>query len=302
MIAEDERELPQQHRRIDEHAERDEEEARQDVAQRANLGVRLVAVLALRQDQAAEKRAERHRDAEERTGPGCPDAREEYRQRKRFAAPAAATSRKTTGRTNRLTTATTPIAAAPSRALPGRRRAASARQDRHEQQQNDDAKILKEHDADDQPSVGRIELVQVPSSLSTMAVLESATKRPAKSPSRHVGSTGIASDEDEDDAAVSAIWSVPPMRTLRQIRRISVRENSSPTVKSSSTMPISASISTSSCVLTIPMPAGPATGAGDDERHDRGNVDAAQNEDEDQCDRVGQYQFGQGCVPRHDSV
>ena len=59
--------------------------------------------------------------------------------------------------------------------------------------------------------------------------------------------------------AVTPIWSEPPMRTLRQIRRISVRENSRPTVKRSSTMPISASISTSSCVLTIPMPAGPAT-------------------------------------------
>ena len=74
---------------IDEHPERDEEQAREDVAQRTNLGVRLMAVLALREDQTAEKRAERHRDAEERAGPRRADAREQHRQRKRFAAPAA---------------------------------------------------------------------------------------------------------------------------------------------------------------------------------------------------------------------
>ena len=42
--------------------------------------------------------------------------------------------------------------------------------------------------------------------------------------------------------------------------------------------------------------------AGDDERDDRGDADAAQNEDEDQGDRVGQHQFGQGCVHGHASV
>ncbi len=46
----------------------------------------------------------------------------------------------------------------------------------------------------------------------------------------------------------------------------------------------------------------PGDRAGDDERDDRGDADAAQNEDEDQGDRVGQYQFGQGCVHGHDSV
>ena len=43
-------------------------------------------------------------------------------------------------------------------------------------------------------------------------------------------------------------------------------------------------------------------GAGDDERDDRGDADAAQNEDEDQGDRVGQNQFGQGRVHGHASV
>ena len=51
----------------------------------------------------------------------------------------------------------------------------------------------------------------------------------------------------------------PATSTFRQIRRISVSENSSPTVKSSSTIPISDSTSTSSCVFTMPMPVGPAT-------------------------------------------
>ena len=93
-----------------------------------------------------------------------------------------------------------------------------------------------------------------------MAVLESATKTPEKTPRRH-------NDVEFENArtrtrmatAVAPTCSVPPISTFRQIRRISVSENSSPTVKSSSTIPISASMSTSSCVLTIPIPAGPAT-------------------------------------------
>ena len=74
--------------------------------------------------------------------------------------PLRATSRKSTGSTNRLTIATTPIAAAGLREHfrdDGERRA--ARQDRDEQQQDDDAEVLEEHDADDQASVRRIELI-----------------------------------------------------------------------------------------------------------------------------------------------
>ncbi len=160
---EDERELPQQHRRIDEHAERDEEEARQDVAERANLGVRLVAVFALRQDQAAEKCAERHRDAQERTRPRRSDAREDHRQRKRFAPPAAGDQPEEHGQDEPADDRHHPDRATGLREYfrdDGERRA--ARKDRDEQQQDDDAEVLKEHDADDQASVRRIELVSAP--------------------------------------------------------------------------------------------------------------------------------------------
>ena len=42
---------------VDQHADRDEEQAGQQIAQRPDIGVHLMAVLALGQDQASEKRA-----------------------------------------------------------------------------------------------------------------------------------------------------------------------------------------------------------------------------------------------------
>ena len=126
--------------------------------------------------------------------------------------PLRATSRKSTGRTNRLTMATTPMAAAGLREHFGDdRERRAAREDRDEQQQDDDAEVLKEHDADDESSVGRVELISsVPSSLSTMAVLESATKSPAKSPRRHIDvEPENASTRRRMATAVTPIWSVP---------------------------------------------------------------------------------------------
>ena len=91
-----------------------------------------------------------------------------------------------------------------------------------------------------------------------MAVLESATKRPMKSASRN-DTFSVNASTTATTAAVPAICSAPAERMVRQICRMAVSEKSSPTVKSSRTMPTSASISTSWGVLITRMPLGPAT-------------------------------------------
>ena len=54
-----------QRARIDQHPDRDEEQARKQVAERADLRVHLVAHLALGKHQPREKRADSHREARE---------------------------------------------------------------------------------------------------------------------------------------------------------------------------------------------------------------------------------------------
>ena len=102
--------------------------------------------------------------------------------------------------------------------------------------------------------------------------------------------------------AVTPIWSVPPMRTLRQIRRISVEgkleadgEEKQHDAHFGEHFDVILRLDDADARR-------PRDRAGDDERDDRRNADAAQDEDEDQGDRVRQHQFGQGSVHGHDSV
>ena len=145
---------------IGEHAERDEEQPGEDVAQRTDLGVRLMAEFALGEDQPAEKRAERHRNAEQRADPRRADAGQEHGERKRFAASALRHQPEEDGQDQPADERYR--ADRRGRAQQHERHAAQrrlARQDRHEQQQTDDREVLKEQDADHQAAMRCIELV-----------------------------------------------------------------------------------------------------------------------------------------------
>jgi hypothetical protein len=73
---------------IDQHAERDEEQTGQDVADRSHFRERLMAELALGEHEAGEKRTNRHRQSEERAQRCRSNGRDDDRERKRFT-PAA---------------------------------------------------------------------------------------------------------------------------------------------------------------------------------------------------------------------
>ena len=123
-------------------------------------------------------------------------------------------------------------------------------------------------------------------SLMTIAVLESATKMPSTTSRRNPDSPR-ATAMAITTAAVTTICAAPPKTTRAHVRRSPVTEKSSPAVKSSKAMPISASTSTSACVPTTRSPAGPVMmperikrdnrrhpeTAGDQQQRQRGGVD-----------------------------
>ena len=288
----------------DQHPERDEEQPREDVAKGTNLGVRLMAVLALREDEAAEKRAERHRDAEERAGPRRADAREQHRQRKRLPPPA---SRHEPEEHRQHEPADDGHDADGRR---GRREhfgyygeGRSARQDRDEQEQPDDAEVLEEHDAHDESPVWGVELIRRAQFLEHDSGARERNEEAceeAQAPGRHRARE--REDEDEDrrrgcaDLQRPADQHLPPDPADLGKRELEAdREEQQHDAHLGQQLDI---------VLRLDDAHACRAGdrAGDDERDDRGDSDAAEDQDEDQCNRVGQHQFGQGRVRGHASV
>ena len=114
--------------------------------------------------------------------------------------PLRATSRKSTGRTKRLTTATAPMAATSLCQDFGHdRQRHAARQDRNEQQQPDDAEILKEHHADDKTAVRRVELIQRAQFLEHDRGARERDEEPREEPDApHRGLSGKGQHEQQD--------------------------------------------------------------------------------------------------------
>ena len=252
----------------------------------------------------AEECAERHRDAEQRADPRRADAGDQHRQRERFA---AAALRHQPEQHRQHEPADGGNGANRQRRLQQHQRDAAqrgpARENRYEQQQPDDREVLKQQHADHQPAVRRVELVAG----RQFAQHDGRARQRDEQADEERDAPRFAHRQDHAPA------SAPPRcrrsaacrRTARPSRcgRISLSENSRPTVKSSSTMPRSARTLTSSCVLTMPMPVGPAIDAGDDERDDRRDSQPRQHEDQAERDRVGRNQFGEKCsVLRHAPV
>ncbi len=92
-------------------------------------------------------------------------------------------------------------------------------------------------------------------SFSTSAVLESASNDPKKR--ARAGCRPAAASPPPTSATVSSTCSTPARMAPRPMRPRSVSENSSPTVKSSSTTPNSARVRTSSASRISPRPPGP---------------------------------------------
>ena len=134
-------------------------------------------------------------------------------------------------------------------------------------------------------------------------MLERATKRPAKSPKRHIAvEPEKARTSRRIAAAVPPILERPPDEDLApdaadfgegELESDGEEQQHDPHLGQHLDVVLG---------LDDADARRPGDGASDDERDDRRDADAAENEDEDQGDRVGQYQFGQGRVRGHGSV
>src|SRR2546428_611554 len=94
------------------------------------------------------------------------------------------------------------------------------------------------------------------SPLRTMAVLESATRKPRSSDTRQLRCSAMASTQLS--ATVRPTWAPPPATTCRPISRSRLRENSMPMVKSNRMTPTSARLSTWCASETKPSALGPS--------------------------------------------
>ena len=95
------------------------------------------------------------------------------------------------------------------------------------------------------------------SPLRTIAVLESAIRKPTKMP--FGAEVPARTARTATTAVVSPTWRLPPTERMRPRRRSSSRENSRPMVKSRSATPTSASRSTWCGSRTAPRPPGPSS-------------------------------------------
>ena len=185
-----------------------------------------------------------------RRWPGAPPG-------KRFTPAARPTSRNSTGM-QPAHDATTAIAAR-RRQTPGHGRERSpARQNRDEQEQHDDAEVLEQEDATmRRPWASRAGCAA--QLLQDDGRAGQRHEEADEQPSRHDAGRGSRARARARRAAVPRDLERAAEDDLPPDAPDSVSENSRPTVNSSSTMPISASLSTSSWVWTMPRPAGPAT-------------------------------------------
>ena len=159
-----------------------------------------MAVLALREHQPSEERAKRHRDPEQRAGPGRADAREQHREWKRLPSSASRDQpeehrqNETADQRDR-----TDGGSSLCQDFGHDRQRHTARQDRNEQQQPDDAEILKEHHADDEASVRRVELIQRAQFLEHDRGARERNEEPRKEPDApHRGLSRNGQDEQQD--------------------------------------------------------------------------------------------------------
>ena len=263
-----------------------------------------MAVLALREHQATKKGAERHRDTQERAGPGRADARQQHRQGKRLAPPAPgdepeenrqdepADHGDNTDRSRGL-----------GQHLRHDGQGRSARQDRDEQQQADDAEILKEHDADDEPSMWRVELIPGAQFLQHdggARECDEEAGEEAQAPHRRGAAERQHEEEDSHgrrrNLESAADQHLPPdPADFGEGELEADREEQQH----------DAHLRQHLDIVLCPDDADACwsgDGAGHDEGDDRWDPDAAQGEDEDQGDGVSQDQFGQGRVRGHASV
>ena len=82
--AEDQQQVALQHAEVQHHADRDEEEAEQDVAERPDRRLDLMTVLGLREHHAGEERAGRHRHAGGMRYPGRSQRHQQHGEREQF--------------------------------------------------------------------------------------------------------------------------------------------------------------------------------------------------------------------------
>ena len=232
---------------IEQHADRDEERGAEQDLQRHDLAEGVVAEPALADDQAGEERAERQADAGEAREPGRAEADRDDGEQEQLGRAGRATRSSSGGISRRATTSTTTMMAQrlaeraaqicaleppppasigtsstmtmiarswkisrPSAHLPVRRRRSRR---------------------------GR------PSSLSTIAVDDSDTRKPVKSAARQ--STPNAQQHQHVARLASTTWSPPPPKISVLIAPSLSRLNSMPMVKSSRMTPISAAALTS---------------------------------------------------------
>ena len=206
--------------------------------------------------------------------------------------------------TNRLTMATTPMAAAAFASTSGTTEGAcTPRENRDEQEQGDDTKVLEEHHPDDESPVWRVELIERPQFLEHDGGARERHEDPgedAQAPQRR--RVREREDEDEDghrrraDLQRPADQHLPPDPADLGERELEPdREEQQHDTDLGQHVDIVLRLDdTDTCRA--------CHRAGHDERDDGRDSDAAEHEDEDQCDRIGQHQFGQGCVRGHASV
>jgi hypothetical protein len=146
--------------RNEEHAQRDEEQAREQVPERSHLCMDLVAELAAGQHEAGQERAEGHRQAQRRTGRGGPDAGYEHCQSEGLALTRAGDEpqqhRQRVPADDGHASERQQRAAEHTR---NRRRLHRPRDHRGGQQEENDAQILEEQDAGGHAPGGSIEPV-----------------------------------------------------------------------------------------------------------------------------------------------
>ena len=179
----------------------------------------------------------------------------------------------------------------------------SARQNGHEQQQGDDAEVLKEHDADDQPAVRRVELIPAPQLLEHDRGARQRDEEPDEETETPAGQRARKQEDEHDDRCGGGAdleraadeHLAPDATDLGERELQADGEEQQHDAHLRQHLDIVLRLDDADACR-------PGDRAGDDERDDRRDPDPAEDENEDQCDRVGQHQFGQGRVSGHASV
>ena len=149
---------------LHEHADRDEEQRNEDVAERHELRERLVAVVGFRDDETCEKRAQRERRAGRRGAEGGERADEDHRDEKELAAPRLQDLRKRTRddgprRENHADDDERGLAQRDEQ--PGHAALGLSREEGQHEHDRDHAQVLEDQDSRRQPAMRRVDLAFV---------------------------------------------------------------------------------------------------------------------------------------------